>query len=123
MMNKVVENITCFDQSILVINNDYTPYYSPDNTRPMDGVLRTCNGGLEYYDAHVGDWLPLPGCKVELELGHHTAEVVKWAQQKMLEEDKLDELAEKYPALKKAKENYDIIRRIVQNEVAEKENH
>lgn len=116
MVNKFVENVTCRDMGIYGTITDHTPYYIPDDKRFMDGVVRTSRGGLEYYDAEVGDWFPLPGSEVNLEIAPHIKVVLDWAYYKMEEERKLGALVAKYPALKQAKENYDIIKAMVQNE-------
>ena len=117
MANKFVENFQCSDMSIYGTVTDHTPYYTPDDKNLHDGViLRTSQGGLEYYDVKLGDWLPLPGCQVTLELGPMSRTVLDWAYDKMEEERKLEELVAKYPALKQAKENYEIIKAMVANE-------
>lgn len=118
MANKFVEEIKCNDMTIYGVITDHTPYYIPDDKRPMDGVVRTNRGGLEYYDAGVGDWFPLPGSQVSMELGPAARTVLDWAYIKMQEEEKLDQLVAKYPSLKEAKQNYDIIKAMVENEVA-----
>lgn len=118
MANKFVENVVSSDQSIYAKISDHTPYYLPNNTRPMDGALRTNCGGIEYYDAGVGDWFPLPGCEVRLDVAPHYVTVLNWAMRKMEEERKLDELAERFPAFKTAKENYELMKAMVRNEVA-----
>lgn len=117
MANKFIENIISLDASIFVITNSHTPYYNPDDKNLHDGSVRTRGGGLEYYDAKYNSWLPLPGCEARIEISHHVQTILEWAYTKMQEEDKLNALVEKYPTLKQAKENYDIVKALVQNEV------
>jgi hypothetical protein len=57
---------------------------------------------------HTSGWVD------NIELGT----VVEWAKQKMEQELREQALAEQFPAFARAKENYDIIRRLVENEVA-----
>jgi hypothetical protein len=42
--------------------------------------------------------------------------VVEWAKEKMLEEERLKELCKKFPSLQKAKDNYDMIKTLVEHE-------
>lgn len=116
-MNKHVENIECNDGSIHGTITDHTPYYTANNNLPMDGVLRTNCGGLEYYDADAHCWLPYPGSEVKLEISCHYQDVLNWAMDKMFKEQKELALMEKYPALKTAKQNYETVKAIVENEV------
>jgi len=116
-MNKHVENINCTDGSIHGIITDYSPFYTADNSKPMDGVIRTNHGGLEYYDAGINDWLPYPGSEVNLEISSHYQDVLNWAMDKMFKEKQELELMEKYPALKTAKQNYETVKALVENEV------
>jgi hypothetical protein len=115
MPNHFVENVNCSDFSIYGTTTNHTPYYVPDNSVPMDGAVRTNKGGLEYYDSSIKDWLPLPGTEVRLELGPIARTVLDWAHEKMIEEQKLEELVKKYPSLKAAKENYEIVKAMVEH--------
>lgn len=118
MANKFVETITSLDNNLFISSSSYTPSYYPDDNNLHDGSVRTNRGGLEYYDSKSRCWFPLPGADVKVELGPQIEMVLQWAYKKMDEEEKLKQLAEKYPALKQAKENYDIVKALVQNEVA-----
>jgi hypothetical protein len=46
--------------------------------------------------------------------GRKLDEILDWASDKMNEEEELKELCEQYPALKKAKEQFETIKRLVQ---------
>jgi hypothetical protein len=59
----------------------------------------------------------LPGSEVRIEISPHVQIVLDWAYAKMQDDHKLDAMVAKYPALKQAKENYDIIKAMVQDEV------
>lgn len=117
MVNKFVENITSPDQSIYSVVSDYTPYYTADdNKHRLDGVVRTNHGGLEYYDADCGAWFTLPGQETTVEISPHYQTVLNWAMDKMLKEQQEQELMEKYPALKNAKQNYETVKAMVEND-------
>lgn len=116
MPNTFVETVDSGDASIYVRKTAYTPYYVPDDKNLHDGSIRTNRGGLEYYDAGNNSWLPLPGSDVKVEIAPHVQVVLDWAWAKMQEEHKLEDLAAKYPAFKQAKENYEIVKALVQNE-------
>ena len=116
-MNKHVENINCPDGSIKGTVSDYTPHYNANDNLPMDGVVRTNHGGLEYYDASIHAWFPYPGSEVNLEISPYYQDVLNWAMDKMFKEKQELELMEKYPALKTAKQNYETVKALVENEV------
>lgn len=115
MANKFLENVNSGDASLMVTQTGYTPYYRPDDTNLHDGSVRTNQGGLEYYDAKYNSWMPLPGMDVNITIGPHAQVVIDWAEAKMMEEMREKELLSKYPTLKQAKENYELIKAMVQN--------
>jgi hypothetical protein len=43
-------------------------------------------------------------------------EILEWAGKKMDQEAKLDEMCEKFPALKKAREQFETMKRLVEND-------
>jgi hypothetical protein len=116
MANRFVETITSGDSSIYATTTSHTPYYTPDDKNLHDGAVRTTRGGFEYYDVNRQCWFPLPGADINLTVGPQFQIVLDWAMRKMNEEEKIKKLAEKYPALKQAKENYDLIKAMVENE-------
>lgn len=118
MPNNFIESISSKNSTIYTCKNDYTPYYIASDTTPMDGAVRINQGGFEYYDAKNGAWFPLPGSDVDLEIDPYYVTVLEWAMKKMDEEQKLDKLAEQFPAFKTAKENYELMKAMVRNEVA-----
>jgi hypothetical protein len=116
MANKFVETVNSSDASIYVTHQGYTPYYNPDDKNLHDGAVRTKNGGLEYYDTKYNNWMPLPSTDVKIEIAPHVQVVLDWAHLKMKEELELEQLVAKYPALKQAKENFEIVKALVRNE-------
>lgn len=61
------------------------------------------------------NWIMLPDFGT-VELCPETHKVLAWAQKKMQEEQQLEKLMGQYPALKSAKEQFDITKHLVQNE-------
>ena len=96
-----------------------SPSYSshcPDDTKPQDGFVRNNNGSFEYYNANNNFWKPMHGDNLYISLDPDIVAITEWAKEKMAEEARIKELAEKYPALKKAKENYDVVKALVEND-------
>ena len=91
--------------------NYQIPYTSNGDERAVVGEVRAINGQLQVYNGsmfvpiHTTAWVD------NIELGT----VVEWAKQKMEQELREQALAEKYPAFAKAKENYEMIKMLVQN--------
>ena len=56
------------------------------------------------------------GSSLTLSLSPRVESVIIWAEQKMEEEQRERELCRKYPALQQAKENYDLIKTMVEND-------
>lgn len=115
-MPMYISNLTSYNRELIVNTHSATPYYNPDDTNLNDGAVRTCRGELEYYDAKAKCWYPLPGLVANIDLHTNTNVVLNWAMKKMAEEEKINKLIAKYPALKTAKENYDLIKALVENE-------
>lgn len=116
MANKFIETLSSSDSNLYINSTSYTPFYSADDKNLHDGAVRTNRGGFEYYNARDRCWFPLPGSHANIELSPHVENVLQWAFKKMDEEKKLNALAEKYPAFKQAKENYETIKILVSNE-------
>jgi hypothetical protein len=91
--------------------NYQIPYTSNGDERAVVGEVRAINGELRVYNGsmfvpiHTTAWVD------NIELGT----VVEWAKQKMEQELREQALAERFPAFAKAKENYEMIKMLVQN--------
>ena len=72
---------------------------------------------MEYYDFDCEAWFPLPGQETTVEIAPHFQSALNWAMDKMFKEKQELELMEKYPALKTAKQNYETVKALVENEV------
>jgi hypothetical protein len=100
---------------VIPVHVDYqVPYTNNGGERAVVGEVRAINGQLQVYNGsmfvpiHTTAWVD------NIELGT----VVEWAKQKMEQELREQALAERFPAFARAKENYDMIRMLVENEVA-----
>lgn len=115
-----IENLTLVSYSpgIQVRKSEYGPNYHPDSANFKDGVVRVNINRLEYYNSDEDTWTPLTGDRVELNMNLPAGLdiVISWAYQKMDEERKIEQLAAKYPALKQARDNFELIKQVVKNE-------
>jgi hypothetical protein len=91
--------------------NHQIPFTSNGAERGILGEVRAINGQLQVYNG--SQFIPIHTSAFvdTIELGT----VVEWAKQKMEQELREQALAEQYPAFAKAKENYEMIKMLVQN--------
>ena len=100
----------------VVVQQHSAPYINMSN--PSAGMMRYNgnNCSMEVYDGST--WMMLSsGASVDLSSDSKAA--LEWAKAKMREEARLDELCQKYPGLAKARENYEVFKRLVENEINE----
>jgi|SRR6056297_1014499 len=90
------------------------PYTCNGSERAHEGEIRAVNGQLQVYNGAMFEPIETTAWVDDIELNT----VVEWAKQKMEQEYREHELAEQFPAFAKAKENYETIRRLVENELA-----
>jgi hypothetical protein len=90
------------------------PFSNASSEPGIQGEVKAINGQLKVYNGNT--WIPIQISawvdSIELE------RVVEWAKQKMAQELREQALAEQFPAFARAKENYELIKRLVENEVA-----
>lgn len=81
------------------INVSGSIYNAPyiDTTRASAGMVRYIGGNLEVYDG--SSWLPLQSSYPMVELDNETREIIRWAQTKMVEEERMQALAQTHPAV------------------------
>jgi ubiquinone/menaquinone biosynthesis C-methylase UbiE len=115
-MTTFVEHIQVRGYNVKVTTNDYSTRYFPDPQQQLDGMVRVSMDGLEYYKNDIDSWLPISGSQVDIEHSSVLDTVINWALIKMEEERKINDLADKYPALKQAKLNYETVKALVSNE-------
>ena len=68
-----------------------------DTTRASAGMVRYVGGNLEVYDG--SSWLPLQSSYPQIELDGETREILQWAQNRMVEEQRMVELAKTHPTV------------------------
>ena len=90
------------------------PYTYNGTERGVEGELRAINGTLQVYNGSA--FMPIQTTAWVDDTDLET--VVEWAKQKMEQELQEQKMAEQFPAFAKAKENYETIKRLVENEVA-----
>jgi hypothetical protein len=115
MSNNYIQNVSGGTGVYASVSPGYSSYH-PDNTKPQDGFVRNSNGKFEYYNATNNFWMPMDGDNLYISIDPDIIGVMEWAKEKMAEEVRIKELAGKYPALKKAKENYDMVKALVEND-------
>ena len=100
---------------MIPVHTDFQiPYTNNGTERGIEGEVRVVNGQLQVYNGSMFETIHTTAWIDDIEL----KTVVEWAKQKMEQELREQEMAEQFPAFAKAKENYDMIRRLVENEVA-----
>ena len=76
------------------------------------------NGSIKQFEVcdntNNGMWYKIDNT-VELQSDSDLADIMRWAKKKMQEEQRIEELAKQYPAVKDAKEKLDIIMKLVQD--------
>jgi hypothetical protein len=91
-------------------NKGAQPYINMNSSQPMVGMISYDNGSqqLKVYDG--SSWMSLGGGSASVNLSYDAISILKWAQNKMLEEAERNKLAETNPAIK------DLISQIKQKE-------
>jgi hypothetical protein len=91
----MIRNITG-GAGITVSGSSYSAPYI-DNTRASSGMVRYVNGNIEVYDG--GSWLTLHSSYPTIELDGETREIIRWAQNRMVEEERIKALAAQHPTV------------------------
>lgn len=104
MINSIVSN----SQYLHVNGGDPSrPYISPGAAGA--GMVRY-NPNMDQLEVSDGNtWLPYNGSYATIELTPEMESLLDWAREKREEERKLEAMMEQYPALRKAKENFDMM--------------
>jgi hypothetical protein len=98
-----------------------TPYI--DMSRPSAGMVRWNNNQFEVYDGG-SSWMPIGGNgQAMISLRHNVDTAIMWVEQKMREEARFKELAERHPAvadaidhLKEAEARLQVVTALVEEE-------
>lgn len=110
----MIKNITA--GTGIDITNSYTslPYFNMNS--PSAGMVRY-NGNAQAFEVYDGfDWKSIYGATPQVELNADVQNVLSWARRKMKEEYDLYVLCQKYPSLEKAKENFELVRQLVEQQ-------
>ena len=91
----MIRNITS-GPGIHVSGSVYNAPYI-DSTRSSAGMVRYIGGNFEVYDG--SSWLPLQSSYPTIELDSETWEIVRWAQNRMVEEERMKALAAQHPTV------------------------
>lgn len=100
---------------IRITTYGYPVFYQQDNsyTLPSNTGAVQWNGTTKRFQVSVGSgWADIDS-NIVYQVDDKLMEVIKWAEGKMKMESKIDQLADKYPALKDAKDKYEIIYNLV----------
>lgn len=76
------------------------PYISPSSGQPMVGALAYDHNSssMKVYDGN--SWQTIGGGSATVNLSGNAIAILKWAEKKMFEEQELNSLCEKHPAIK-----------------------
>jgi hypothetical protein len=91
----MIRNITG-GYGIQVSGSAYSAPYINTNM-PSAGMVRYNMGNIEVYDG--GSWLTMQSSYPTIELDSETREILQWAQNRMVEEERMKALAESHPAV------------------------
>lgn len=108
----MITNITT-KGNLVAYHSTSSPYISPGSQSA--GMVRY-NTNMQQMEVYDGvSWLTIGGT-CEVSLSGEAEMIIAWAREKMLEEKRIDELCEKYPGLRKARDNYETFKRLVASE-------
>jgi hypothetical protein len=100
------------DQGITVSGGDTSvPYINQNTTNPMTGMMRVWGADLQTFDG--SNWICMNSSYATVSLDPELQVLLDWGRRKMIQEQDLQSLMEKYPGLKDAKEHYDIMLALV----------
>ena len=100
-------------KGITVIGGDTSvPYIYPNTTNPMTGMIRVWASDTQVFDGT--NWLNMNSSYATVSLDLESRELLVWVRRKMLEEQDLQSLMEKHPGLKDAKDRYEVMLALVQ---------
>ncbi len=105
-------------------NKGAQPYINMSSNQPMIGALTYDHNSqtMKVYDGN--GWMTIGGGSAMVNLTPNAISILKWAEQKMLEEAERNKLAEKYPAIKdlmnqikEKEEQISIVQALIKEEV------
>jgi hypothetical protein len=106
---------------IKIYSNSPPIVYQIDNSYNLPSVTGQVrwNGMNKYFEVcdngSAGTWHRIDN-NIQLSSDSTMTQVLEWAKKKMVEDERVEKLAKEYPAVRDAKEQLDIIIKLVQNE-------
>ena len=100
--------ITYNSHRYLSVSSTYANTISTSNAG--SGQVRYMNGKLEVYDGY--SWIPIMSGFQTVDLTPEATNAIDWANEKRQQEIEETALLEKYPSLKSAKGQYDMIKQL-----------
>jgi hypothetical protein len=104
--------------------NVSTPYISPNQNNPIQGMLRINNTDFEVFNGT--GWQSLPSSYATVSFDQDTQDLLQWARtQRQLEQNRATliknnpALEKAYEAIQRAEANFDILSKFVENEHTE----
>jgi hypothetical protein len=79
------------------------PYINHNSGNPIQGMIRVWGNDLQVFDNN--GWITLQSSYASVELAPDVAELIEWARKQRDQAIELEQLSEKYPAVKIAMEN------------------
>lgn len=95
----------------ILVTGSASPYI--DMSNPSAGMIRMNGSILEAYNGY--SWVPISSSPM-VSLTPEAELLLDWAKSKREEDLKIENLCQSNPALAKAKDNYEIIKRLVASE-------
>lgn len=100
----------------VLVTGNYSSSPSINNNMTGAGMLRwnSLTSQLEVNDGYT--WISLNSSFPTIGLTPEAESAIKWAVKKMQKEREEDELCRQYPALGKARDNFELLKRMVEND-------
>jgi hypothetical protein len=102
-----------FGKGNVVVSSGSIPYVSSNVSNPMQGMVRINGTSMEVFDNN--HWITMAS-SAEIGLSSEAEHILEWAREKMLEDVRIDQLCRQHPGLAKARDNYEMFKRLVDTE-------
>ena len=112
------------NQGVVVgAGNTVVPYVNMNNTNPMQGMIRVWGSDMQVFDGN--NWTTMSTSYATVGLDQDTQDLLQWARtqrqldlnRKFLIENN-PALAKAHEAIKRAEDNFDILSKFVENDLA-----
>lgn len=113
----MIKGLTGSGSVVVMGGNTSVPYVGQNSNNPMQGMLRINGTDMQVFDG--SSWTNLATSYATVGLNDEVESLIQWARQKKADEAKMKDMLDKYPALKKAQDNLDLIWNLVKDEQCE----